>query len=432
MDDSKNFITLYHHNKSIKTIKEFMDRENVYGITPEEFLSINKDLIWQQMSYFDKKVLSSENGVWPTNSIDFKISSTLPCPCILKINSDKVTLELSINQTNLQVNTADFYAFANEKIQSILQNEGYVLENFEKVNLDCRVFGWFKSLYYLGSKNNKVYRTSKQFSEFSDLSKYVYSLSTSLTENGGSFVMKLPIIDSNNLGINLIKEYFTEQNKNSEVLGNVGKVGKNIYEYNKNEYFSKTSFNSIESNYFNWLISSNDLIFISFEKLVMEQERNQKYINDNIPIESKIQNHVYDMIALVDDVKVVTNSQNSEAYVEITGRDLMKLLIEDGSFFFNPSTTSNPSQIFANDQSYGKHGDVLEADFMNNKFNNPINRIRLASGEIDALTNRQNMDIDYVIKAVISQLSNIEIVPSYVFDSWGNERTKFVELKPNK
>ena len=203
-----------------------------------------------------------------------------------------------------------------------------------------------------------------------------------------------------------------------------------------------TSFDDIEANYFNWLISSNDILFISFEKLDMELLKDfYKDVNgedyyqgdrDNLKVSSKLSQGVYDMIGLVDEVKVVTNSQSSEAYVEITGRDLMKLLIEDGSFFFNPSTTSDPSRVFANEQSYGKQGDIREADVMNNTYNNPINRLRRVTGEIDIFANRINMDISYILKGVISQLANVEVVPGYVFETWGEDRTKYIELEPEK
>ena len=88
--------------------------------------------------------------------------------------------------------------------------------------------------------------------------------------------------------------------------------------------------------------------------------------------------------------------------------------------------------FFGNDQSAGKQGDIKEADFMNNVYNNPVNRLRRPSGEIDIFANRINMDIGFILKGVISQLANVEVVPGYVFDSWGNDRTKFIELKPKE
>lgn len=430
----EKIITLYHRNKTIKTIEDFMEREKIYGIKPEDFLNFNKELIWQQLSEADKKVISVENGgKWPTSSSDIKLSSTLPCPCVLRIQPEKVTAELAINLTNFQSDKRDFYAFAHEKIQNILQNEGYVIDEvFSKQSLDCRVFGWFKSLYFLGQGKNKVRNFNRDDSEFSDLSKYIISLATTVAENGGSFSIKLPIIKSQNMGFKLFREFVRQ--KNADIVSNVGvfgNVSKTLYEFGKDEYYSKSDFNSIESNYFNWLISSNDLIFISFEKLEMEHERGSvEYVSDNFSVDAGVQEHVYDMIGLVDEVRVVTGAQNADGYVEIVGRDLMKLIIEDGTFFFNPSTTSGPSQVFQNDVT--KRGDVSEADFINGKIQNPMNRVRLATGEIDVFTNRQDMDIAYIIKGVISQLINIEIIPGHVFDSWGDDRTKIFELIPKE
>ena len=79
--------------------------------------------------------------------------------------------------------------------------------------------------------------------------------------------MKLPIINSLDLGLNKVKGFkdemhhsFSSENSGT-TIGGFGKAGKKIYEYGFNEYYSKSSFESIKSNYFNWLISSNDLIF---------------------------------------------------------------------------------------------------------------------------------------------------------------------------
>ena len=69
---------------------------------------------------------------------------------------------------------------------------------------------------------------------------------------------------------------------------------------------------------------------------------------------------------------------------------------------------------------------------MNNTYNNPINRLRRVTGEIDIFANRINMDISYILKGVISQLANVEVVPGYVFETWGEDRTKYIELEPEK
>ena len=100
---------------------------------------------------------------------------------IKKFNRIKLQLNYLLIKLIFQIDETDFYSFANEKIQNIIQNEGYKIDEiFNKKSLDCRVFGWFKSLYYLSSgKGSKSFSLKKENSEFSDLSKFVYSLSTS-------------------------------------------------------------------------------------------------------------------------------------------------------------------------------------------------------------------------------------------------------------
>ena len=442
--NNNDYILLYNRGKRM-TISDYMERNYIYGVSPQELFDLNKDLIWQQYTELDKEIEKSGSGKWPESADDLSLQSWLPAPCVLRINPSKVTAELAIAQTNAQVNTEDFYAFAADKIQDIYQDEGYRVADSSKRSPDCSVLGWFKSLYYVGldAQGKKTIKMERQdFTEFANLSRHIISLATSVTSNGGSFTMRLPIISARSEGVSVIYEILKGENGEKtygDMSGQKGNASKNdaTYEYGeKGEYYAKSSFDDIEANYFNWLISSNDILFISFEKLDMELVKDTAdwYSGDvdNFKISTKLAEGVYDMIGLVDEVKVVTNSQSSEAYVEITGRDLMKLLIEDGSFFFNPSTTSDPSGVFANEQSYGKQGDIREADVMNNTYNNPINRLRRVTGEIDIFANRINMDISYILKGVISQLANVEVVPGYVFETWGEDRTKYIELEPEK
>lgn len=442
--NNNDYILLYNRGKRM-TISNYMERNYIYGVSPQELFDLNKDLIWQQYTELDKEIEKAGSGKWPESADDLSLQSWLPSPCVLRINPSKVTAELAIAQTNAQVNTEDFYAFAANKIQDIYQDEGYRVADSSKRSPDCSVFGWFKSLYYVGldAQGKKTIQMEHQdFTEFANLSRHIISLATSVTSNGGSFTMRLPIISARSEGVSVIYEMLKGENgekTRGDMTGQKGYSSKNdaTYEYGeKGEYYAKSSFDDIEANYFNWLISSNDILFISFEKLDMELVKNTAvwYSRDvdNFKISTKLAEGVYDMIGLVDEVKVVTNSQSSEAYVEITGRDLMKLLIEDGSFFFNPSTASDPSGVFANEQSYGKQGDIREADVMNNTYNNPINRLRRVTGEIDIFANRINMDISYILKGVISQLANVEVVPGYVFETWGEDRTKYIELEPEK
>jgi len=427
--DNNKYIFLRHNNSSVKTIKDFKERSGVYAISEKDFFESNRALIFTQMTAFDKTAWSKENNKknWPTVN-DLDINMTLPCPCNLRINPTKVTRELAISQTNFQIDNEKFIAFAHEEIQKIYQNEGYKASGLSKRNPTCQVFGWFKSLYYITeSRKDKLIYTGPESSQFVDLSRHLTSVNTASTAEGGSFTISLPIIS-----MSAVDDYFTKVNGKDKMYHQAIKDSefgsKSFYENGK-EFYSKAPFSKVESNYFNWLISSQDLLFISFEELEMEKIRkNKNSDSDSFDIETKIAGQVYDMIALVDNVRVVTDNVNGEAHVEVTGRDLMKLLIEDGSFFFNVSTTKSESTVFANEVQ----GDSKDINFINGVQNNPIFRMRLDSTEIDIFRNKINMDLDYILKGVVSQLSNIEVVPNYVFDSYGNKRTKFIDLKPKK
>lgn len=426
---AKNDFIFLHHREEGKNISDFIERNYIVNIEPKDLLELNKDFIFEQMFNSDKKKEKEVNGKYPKSGSDITLKTILPSPCILKVYSDKITAELAISQINAQVDTNDFYAFANEKIQSILQDEGYIIDdNTSKKEVDCQVFGWFKSSYWLSKNKNGINVLTPKDTEFSDLSKYIISLSTSVTDNGGSFTMKLPIISVNT------SQTIMKNVKNSEEYYSKYHFEKNnssFYSFNKDEYYSKAEVNESNFNFFEWLISSNDLLFISFERLKMEKLRaNPDFnISDSFDIKTKISEGVFDMIALVDDVKVTTNAQG-EGYVEVSGRDLMKMLIEDGSFFFNSSVSSNSTNIFLN-EDYGKRGDSRDVVEIGGNVN-PMNRLRIISGEIDVFANRLNMDISFILKGVISQLTNIEVVPGNIFDSWGDDRTKFIELQPKK
>lgn len=424
------FFKLYHRDKNVKTIKQFLERESIYGITPEEFFKLNKEVIFSQMTESDKILNKNKWGIWPTSSDILTVNVILPCPCYLIINLDKVSEEMAISQTNFQLNNSDYYAFANEKIQEILKDPGYKIPEYNKLNPTCQVFGWFKSLYFL----NETGVSSKDITAFSDLSDHIISLSTSVTSNGGSFTMKLPIIKSNDEGFISLGRI-----KDKKHIGDFGRSSKNksIYENNYGKgfgYYSKMGFEESNSSYYNWLITSNDLIFITFEPLQMQLsgkiEAQVSKDFDIFNIHTNISEGIYDMIGLIDEIRVVTNSSDSSAYIEVSGRDLMKLLIDDGSFFFDNSSSKGGSVFLNESDAFGKNkrGDELAVI----DINNPSKRLRNVDDTIFMFLENQNKDLDFILKGVISKLANIEIVPNYVFDSWGDERTKFNDLIPKK
>ena len=134
------------------------------------------------------------------------------------------------------------------------------------------------------------------------------------------------------------------------------------------------------------------------------------------------------------------NGGAASGYVEITGRDLMKLLIEDGSYFFNPSSSYSSESIYANEAEtsvnggvYRSRGDIADVTDLGGDGRGLVKRLRNMSNEIDIFAYRPMREIVYILKGVVSQLSNIEVVPGEIFDFWENRTVwKDITLEEEK
>ncbi|MCE5214717.1 MAG: hypothetical protein LLF83_08380 [Methanobacterium sp.] len=98
--------------------------------------------------------------------------------------------------------------------------------------------------------------------------------------------------------------------------------------------------------YFSQNIQQNDIVFISFEKLSNEKNRD---IDFNPFIEKgRLPNQIYDMIGLVDECSVSYNGMSGDVGINVKGRDLSKVLIEDGSYFLPYVLMENSKDFFVN------------------------------------------------------------------------------------
>lgn len=416
--------TLYHNNNNLKTLSDYMEANRITGISVDDLFDYkyndtksNRDLFFEQMSTEEKALYSKELGKTKDDpaitASDLKSDMTLPCPCVFKIDSKYLVREIAISQTNFQVSTDDIYAFEDSHIQNILNNEGYNIKKYaKKVAPSCSVWGWFKSLYYSGSTFFGEHYQSKN-NKFVNISDFIIDVNTNVTAQGGTFSLTLPIIHSvkrneqisSPTKLSLI-DFYTDRFASQAELFIYNRYASRE---NRKNFFHKVGISSMDDNYFNWLIQSNDLIFISFEELELESESGSK---------------VFDMIGLVENVSVNVDA-SGRGSVSVSGKDLMKLITDDNSLFFNISSASGESRVFPNTESAGKQGDIRDADMIGGSKNGPENRLRLSTNQIDVFAMPFNRSIDFVIKGVISQLANIEVVPDYVFTSWGDARTKF-------
>ena len=416
---------IYHNNSSVSTIKELMEYKHIFetdDFTYKTFFDENRTNILQQLDNEYRCKLAEEKygkDAYPDDlkESDLDYEMKLPFPCTLFIKVKYVTTNLKISETNLQVNTDNFYAFESEQISAIENNEYYVINrSTKKQKPDAKVFGWFKSYYYAGTleKTGIFYRSDK--ARFLDISKYIQDISTNVTQAGGSFRITLPMINSNQK----VKTDLFSYSKNNDIFNDLFDFIReyvaeevNSFEFG-DSFFHKSTVKDFNKTLFDWMIQCNDLIFISFGDDIQEMEED-------------IGMRCFDMIGLVDDVSVSQNS-NGTGQVVVTGRDLMKLIQEDSSLFFNKATAWGGSNIFTNTESYEKSGDILSADMRGGEVS-PVDRLRRYNTNEINIFAYYKQTIDFIIKGVIQKLTNIEIVPDYVFEAWGNRRTRFNEFE---
>jgi len=436
---------LYHNNPNVKTLEEFCQVSGVYfdktyGI--DNFFEDNRQRIFDQMDVSDRlKFIKDKNlqkKVIDLTADDVTKDVPLPCPITLVIPKRLVTYTMSAKHTSFQEPVFDTMAFEDAQIKSSLLEENIRLlySPFAKrERAKCSVIGFFKTLYYnkLESDNKEtgvadgIYQTK---SNFTDISDFVFQLNTSVGQQGGTFSFSLPHIPLYHKFDRNLNSYATPSdnyNKNNvEDWADLKAIREEMYSIagSENKYaVVKSPIDSMD--YFNWLISPNDLIFISFDD-----------IDPDSVSDDNIAGQTFDMIGLVDSVSLSRDS-NGNITVNVSGKDLMKLLSDDSSIFFPNATSVNKGNFFDNTEGALRTGDLAGVDTVNGSTakganGNAENMMRMPStGSIRLFYEECNgFTIDYIIKVVIRELTNMQICPSEIFNSWRERRTKFAYLTP--
>lgn len=456
-----DYISILHTGKieGVETLSAFMDFENIYNITPEELFNFNKGVIFQQMTEEDwskhKDYGSKEEG-YEWKESDLYLEMILPSPCFIGVFEDNVTSELVIDAVTYKsqdledeiqkstgfINWSRFISsYYTSSLQYIKFNQTETGEQKDKLKIDITkdlakyfkqassftVLGWFKTI------NSNIMDTPDLRNTYvtagtviSDISKYIININTNVDENGGNFTLTLPYLPLTGEE-NFYQDLVTFENANEKYKFFDLKTSQGLdYSlYDKNDTNSKFDF-------FSSLLSSNDLLFLSMEH--MPEIISKPQVPFEVDNKEVIPDLPFDMICLIDSVSIQKDFSGN-ATISVSGRDLVKLLIDDSSNFFQSSTTPNPVDIFGNYHEgeysvFGRGGDMRDIDQQGELDIDPIKRLRRVTGEIDIFANRTNMTLSFILKGVISKLSNIEIVGGNLFEPWKDKRTRFSELYP--
>lgn len=418
----KRVLRLFCNNTALNNLKlfsEFYKIRFTKDFTIDDFFEFNRKIIFDQLSKTALQELAKkkEKSIEDLTPLDIDVNVTLPCPSYLQIAEEYISYSLVAKNTNFQSSEISVIAFEDENIRAVLNNTTTeISSNVKTMCPGCRVIGWFKSMYFADKKNtsNGVDDIYNNAQNFFDLSSFVISMNTSVNEGGGNFTISFPHIPIyGSLPQDIISHI--------AFLKGINKAGWGVNQTNNYQYtdvngnvedVSKSSIFSFD--YFEWLIQPNDLLFLSFDNL-------DDLVDDNLSGQS------YDMIALVDNVSVSRNASGTIT-VDVSGRDLMKLIIEDSSLHFPMGVSSGSNNIFQNTETVIKGGDL--SSIYRYKTDN-YSAIRGLNGMINVFACEPNdFSIDFVIKTIISHLANIQIVPNNLFTSWGDKRTTFSSLKP--
>lgn len=464
------------YKKTIKEVFEFLFfvdwdvtlfldfKNNITGLK-------NRDIIW---NLYTKKTLVSFGLINDGDTSKFdsydssKIDDTMPCPIPITfyVDSKYILKGNIISQSNLLVDNfsaTDFKStkdgegfFVNKnsfllEVQQLLaptrRFDSSIERRIDKRQIEPHVYIWCKSLQTDGKFNNN---------SIFDLSPFIQSINTNVGGNGGNFTIQLcPVEGLLSCSVNgdiegiwhpKTKEYinFKNDNSNSSVKqehyfktiftqlmpyyepfeGQVIDNGTGIGNFTFSNTDTRKGFTKM---LFENMISENDVIFISFgDPFKKAGNENEICLVDDFFIDhNSIVNGQYEMIGLIDSNSISHTTENEDTSISISGRDCMKLLIEDGTYFFAKSY-ANPDETESafNNVDLPNQGDSVNA--FNNSQDKPLSVNRLiTTGILDVFFLPTARNVEYVMNVLMSRLANIEICPSELFEAWAERRTRF-------
>ena len=249
-------------------------------------------------------------------------------------------------------------------------------------------------------ENIRVWMWVRSLGEIVDISPFIETIRTNKADQIGTFSFTLvPITDLNDV----IK---------------IGNKITNLYAMNTNATSDEEGLanNTQSKDFWTTNLQMNDVVWIRFE--LLESENRALTQNDDVTRQSffispnEIPGKIYDMIGLIDQVNTSYDNASTNKIITVSGRDLMKLLIDDASYLIR--------NIFRN-------GGYLANYFTGNE-GDAFFRRNIVNGSFETFWNNTFKNIEDSIHFIINHLSNIEIVPDDLFASYGVRRSQVLAI----
>jgi hypothetical protein len=286
----------------------------------------NADQLWELYTVDQKKKFSTEFAAskpadrMADRAKKYKITTAAKD---LEINVGTV-LYIPKNKANLEVLTAqgkdlfmkqqDLVTFMGDEIKALINDPSYVR------SARVSIKGSRYSVDYLDvTFNCRIYVRS--LGKILNITPFVRAIDTNVSDGGGTFSLSMNDIMS---------------------IEDVRKYSETYY-----SYVYKVTNGTFNLSFFQKYIQQNDIVFIRFERLDIEGDADVDGKDFEI-MESSLPGKVYDMIGLVDDSGESYTASQNVSVLNISGRDLTKLIIEDGCYFFDYALINGGKDFFLN------------------------------------------------------------------------------------
>lgn len=375
-----------------------MEKKLIYDLSTEQFLNIEEGGIKNSKRIVD--LYTPKEKKLHANEIENNEVPYIKPGTTVYLPNDSITAEMQkILGSDIFLEQTEFNAFWTEVQQALLKDSGYVPfdaiaeSTYLSVKGNTGIIGALSA--QVKALNIRIWVYVRALGKMFDISPWVVNCSTSKDKSAGSFSIEVSYTST------LQVDSYGNEFVNQESLMNQER--------------------KLNQDWFSKFVQNNDLIFIRFEQLKMERyadmalapTNNKTYevpvsdlgtvntVTDEKTGETKDIPLIWDMLGLVDSVRVDYSSNINNYSIQIEGRDYTKLFVEDGSYFIPLKfVEGSPDQWF-----YG--GDPESAWFKRN----------MITGAYDYYFAYSFQRIANVIWFVINQLSSIGIVDDSLFAS---------------
>ena len=381
----------YLYEGSDTTVEQFLSGDVVANtLTKTQFLNFkikgktNLQRIWENYDLTTEQTDTSLKSLYSAGNLSLLKKNTL---LYIPISAYREQL-LSLTGKNLFLDqNKELIPYFSEKQLELESDPEYLkVEQVTKQgrHIDVQII----------EENCQVWVYCKALDKILDLSPFIQNLTTQKGEIGSFSFTLSPINAIINRDDNTLKE---------DLISTFGNEFVNEYEI--------TNDRGLNLSIFDKYFQQNDVVFIRFEKLQLEQNT---VLKSGIEVnKSSLPNQIFDMIGLIDGVNSSINFAFNDYTVNVNGRDLTKTIIEDGSY-------SMPL-IY-------KQGNQNRFFYGGNQNDKYFKRNYVAGGAFDYIYRKEFKSIDGYLGFVINQLSNIGWVDNDLFSAYEGKRTEAYRL----